>query len=219
MLSVIFLVYNVRTMSKKAIAHLRTDPVMAAVIDKIGPVPFKPRLLDPFQSITHAIIHQQLSGKAAATILQRFIALFGDTGFPTPFAVASIDEERLRSAGLSRAKTEYIRSLAQKTREGLVPSLEDCHKSTDSELISQLTSIKGVGRWTVEMLLIFNLGRSDVLPVHDLGIRKGYQRAYNKRNLPKPEQLERIGVKWAPFRTMAALYLWRTADFLKDGNW
>jgi 3-methyladenine DNA glycosylase/8-oxoguanine DNA glycosylase len=190
---------------------------MSAVIDKIGPVQLKPRLLSPFQSIIHAIIHQQLSGKAAASILSRFQALFDDSSFPTPLALINIDEEKLRTAGISRAKVGYIKNVARRAHEGFVPSLGGCHKLTDAELVSQLTSIKGVGRWTVEMVLIFNLGRPDVLPVHDLGIRRGYQLAYRKKSLPKPEHLQRIGAKWAPFRTMAALYLWRTADFLKDG--
>lgn len=121
--------------------------------------------------------------------------------------------------GLSRPKAGYIRDLAQKTVDGLVPTLEQCDDLTDEELIAALTAVKGVGRWTVEMLLIFNLGRPDVLPVHDLGVRKGFQFAFRKRALPESEALARFGARWAPYRTAVAWYLWRAADFLKDGGW
>jgi 3-methyladenine DNA glycosylase/8-oxoguanine DNA glycosylase len=185
---------------------------MAGLIDRIGPVKLRPRRLLPFQALTHAIIYQQLSGKAAGTILGRFRALFGDDGFPTPEAVLRASPERLRSAGLSRPKTGYVLGIAQKAVDGHIPTLAECDDMTDAEIVERLTSIKGVGRWTAEMLLIFNLGRADVLPVHDLGVRKGFQLAYGKRKLPEPEQLDRYGVRWAPHRTAAALYLWRAAD-------
>jgi DNA-3-methyladenine glycosylase II len=188
---------------------------MANIIEQVGAVTLKPRRLDPFQSIVSAIIHQQLSGKAAATILARFQALFGNGQFPSPSAVAGTSHEKLRNAGLSKAKATYINGLAQMVLAGSIPSLDDCHRLSDQELVEQLTAINGVGRWTVEMLLIFNLGRPDVLPVHDLGIRRGYQIAYNKRKLPEPDQLERFGDRWRPYRTTAALYLWRAADLPK----
>lgn len=187
---------------------------MAALIERVGPVKLRPRRLPPFQSLVHAIIHQQLSGQAAATILKRFQALFGSDGFPAPEAVLKESPERLRSAGLSRPKASYLLGIAQKTVDGHIPTLDACDSMTDDDLISRLTEVKGVGRWTVEMLLIFNLGRPDVLPVHDLGIRKGFQFAYRKRKLPEPEQLARFGARWAPYRTSAAWYLWRAADFL-----
>jgi 3-methyladenine DNA glycosylase/8-oxoguanine DNA glycosylase len=125
----------------------------------------------------------------------------------------------LRSAGLSRPKAGYIHDLAQKSLEGLIPSLEDCDGMTDAEVVSRFTAVKGVGRWTAEMLLIFNLGRPDVLPVHDLGIQKGYKIAYRKRGLPEPSQLDRFGARWSPYRSTAALYLWKAADFLKGEDW
>jgi DNA-3-methyladenine glycosylase II len=205
--------------SQRALKHLRDDPVMAGLIERVGPVKLRPRRLPPFESLVHAIIHQQLSGQAAGTILGRFRALFGDDSFPTPEAVLRASPERLRSAGLSRPKAGYVLGIAQKAADGWVPSLDECHQMTDEELVERLTEVKGVGRWTVEMLLIFNLGRPDVLPVHDLGVRKGFQFAYAKRKLPEPEQLARYGARWAPFRTAAAWYLWRAADFLDGEGW
>jgi DNA-3-methyladenine glycosylase II len=192
---------------------------MAALIDRVGPVKLRPRRLPPFQSLTHAVIHQQLSGQAAGTILRRFRALFGDDGFPAPEAVLKASPERLRGAGLSRPKASYILGIAQKAADGYIPTLDDCDRMTDAEIVERLISIKGVGRWTAEMLLIFNLGRADVLPVHDLGVRKGFQHAYRKRKLPDPEQVARYGVRWAPHRTTAAWYLWRAADFLDGDGW
>ena len=200
-------------------AHLRADPAMAGLIDRIGTVKLRPRRLPPFQSLTHAVIYQQLNGKAAGTILGRFIALFGDHTFPAPEDVLRESPERLRSAGLSHPKASYILGLAQKAVDGYVPTLDACDGMTDAQIIERLTGIKGVGRWTAEMLLIFNLGRADVLPVDDLGVRKGFPFAYRKRKLPKPEQLARFGVRWAPHRTTAAWYLWRAADFLDEEGW
>jgi DNA-3-methyladenine glycosylase II len=201
-------------MNKRALAHLRTDPAMAGLIDRVGPLKLRPRRLPPFESLVHAVIHQQLHAQAAGTILGRFRALFGDDGFPTPEAVLKASPERLRGAGLSRPKASYILGIAQKAVDGHIPTLDDCDRMTDAEIMERLTSIKGVGRWTAEMLLIFNLGRPDVLPVHDLGVRKGFQFAYRKRKLPEPEQLARYGLRWSPHRTTAAWYLWRAADFL-----
>lgn len=195
------------------------DPIMAKLITRFGPTDLKPRRLPPFQALAKAIIYQQLSGAAAGTILKRFRGLFTRKTFPTPAQVMQLDVERLRTAGLSRPKANYIRDLAQKTIDGVVPTLRECDRLTDAELVERLTCIKGVGRWTVEMLLIFNLGRPDVLPVHDLGVRRGYQIAYRKRTEPTPEQLDRYGVRWSPQRSTAAWYLWRAADDLADGNW
>ncbi len=206
-------------MSKRAIAHLRADPVMGGLIDRIGPPKLRPRRLPPFQSLTHAIIHQQLNGQAAGTILERFLALFGDDGFPAPATVLKASPERLRNEGLSRPKASYVLGLVQKAVDGCVPTLDECDRLTDTEITERLTNLKGVGRWTAEMLLIFNLGRPDVLPIHDLGVRKGFQFASRKRKLPEPEHLARYGVRRAPHRTTAAWYLWRAADFLEGIGW
>jgi len=205
-------------MSKRAITHLSSDPVMSGLIEKVGPIRLRPRRLSPFQSLTQAIIHQQLSGQAAGTILERFIMLFPDDEFPAPSQVAKSSVDRLRTAGLSRPKAAYIIDLAKRCNAGLIPSVSDCDPQNDEDIIATLTEIKGIGRWTVEMFLIFNLGRPDVLPVHDLGVRRGFQIAYRKRALPTPEQLTKHGRRWAPHRTHAARYLWRAADSTPDPN-
>jgi DNA-3-methyladenine glycosylase II len=199
-------------MSKKAHLHLRTDPVMAELIEKFGPIPLRPRRQPTFQSLTQAIVFQQLSGKAAETILGRFIGLFGDLPFPSPEQVLTMTADQLRAAGLSRPKAAYILGLAEHSLAGKLPTLEACKTMTDAEILGTLTSIKGIGRWTAEMLLIFNLGRADVLPIHDLGVRRGFQVAYGKRSMPLPEQLDKFGLRWSPHRTTAARYLWRAAD-------
>jgi DNA-3-methyladenine glycosylase II len=206
-------------MNNRAIAHLSSDPVMSALIEKIGPIQLRPRRLPPFQSLAHAIIHQQLNSTAAGTILERFKKLFPEDEFPTPAQVAKATVDRLRTAGLSRPKSAYIIDLAQRCEAGLIPSVNDCASLDDAEIIAKLTEIKGIGRWTVEMFLIFNLGRPDVLPVHDLGIRRGFQVAHRKRNMPTPERLDKHGLRWAPHRTLAASYLWRAADSAKNPNW
>jgi DNA-3-methyladenine glycosylase II len=201
--------------SKRAITHLSADAIMSLLIEKIGPIRLRPRRVSPFQSLTQAIIHQQLSGKAAGTILQRFKMLFPDDEFPSPARVAKSSVEQLRSAGLSRPKAAYIIDLAKRCQADLIPSVDDCDGLKDDEIIATLTEIKGIGRWTVEMFLIFNLGRPDVLPIHDLGVRRGFQIAYGKRKMPKPESLAEFGRRWAPHRTMAARYLWRATDFVE----
>lgn len=167
--------------------------------------------MPPFQSLVRAIIHQQLSGSAAGTITRRFQQIFSHDEFPTPEQVLATPPETLRAAGLSRAKLAYILDLATKTIEGAVPTLAEVDELTDEQLISRLTEIKGVGRWTVEMMLIFDLGRPDVLPIHDLSIRKGFAAVFRKRKLPEPEAIRKYGERWQPHRTTAALYLWRAS--------
>lgn len=197
----------------------KIDPVMAKLIKHVGPIDLQPKRLPPFQSIIHAIIHQQLSGHVAGAIYNRFISLFGKGKFPTPEQIKEIDFEIMRGAGLSKSKTVYIKEVAEMVLVGIVPSLKECDKLSNIEIKERLTKIKGVGPWTVEMLLIFNFGRLDVLPIHDLGVRKGFQLAYKKSKLPTPEQLERFGRKWKPYRTIATLYLWGAADFLNLSEW
>lgn len=207
-------------LQENTLVNLATiDPVIARLIKQVGPIKLEPRRLPPFQSIIHAIIHQQLSGKVARVIFDRFISLFGNGDFPTPEEVINIDFECMRGVGLSRSKATYIKGLAEMARAGGVPSLEECDQLSNEEIKERLTSIKGIGPWTVEMLLIFNFGRSDILPIHDLGVRKGFQIAYRKSELPTPEKLERFGRKWKPYRTMATLYLWRAVDFVNLDDW
>jgi len=190
----------------------KADPVMGRLIGRLAPFGLKARRLPPFQSLVRSIIYQQLSGKAAETILGRFEALFGHGRFPKPEEVLALEAERFRAAGLSRPKATYVRGIGEHAVAGRLLTLTACDELTDAEIIQRLTEMKGVGRWTAEMFLMFNLGRPDVLPIHDLGVRKGFQIAYGKRSLPEPEQLERFGQKWKPYRTTAAWYLWRVVD-------
>jgi DNA-3-methyladenine glycosylase II len=189
---------------------LKSDPVMAAWIGCVGAMTLEPKRLDPFQYLVQAIVYQQLTGKAAATIHRRLLARLG--GGLTPGAILGTPPEVFREVGLSRPKTKYIVGLAGMAAEGRIPTLAECDRLTDAQISDKLLAIKGVGQWTVEMFLIFNLGRPDVLPVDDLGIRKGFRLVYHRRLLPNPNQLARFGRRWAPQRTAAAWYLWRAAD-------
>ena len=195
------------------------DPVLGRLIVQFGPIKLRRRRAEPYQALIHAIAHQQLTGKAAATILGRFQGLFGNGNFPSAAEVLATELDQLRGIGFSRAKASFVHAVAEAAARRLLPTLVECRKLTDAEILERLTEVKGVGRWTAEMFLIFTLGRRDVLPVHDFGVRKGFQIAYRKRKLPEPGQLEKIGAKWRPHRTTAALYLYRAADFLKEGEW
>jgi DNA-3-methyladenine glycosylase II len=191
--------------------HLARDPVMRRLIARHGRCPLACRPWSPYEALTRAIAHQQLNGRAAQTILGRFVALFGNGRFPTPAAVLATHPARLRSAGFSRGKVKAIRDIARHTLAGTVPTRRGCAILDDEALIERLVAIHGVGRWTVEMLLIFTLGRLDVLPVDDFGVREGYRRAYGKRVRPKPKALRKLGEPWSPYRSVAAWYLWRAA--------
>lgn len=196
----------------KAIRHLRAvDPVLANVIDTVGKCLLVPRTEGThFDYVVRSIVYQQLSGKAAATIHGRFMDLL-DKKCPGPAQVLKIAESDLRKAGLSGQKAKYIRSVAEQTESGQL-AIEKLHELSDEEIVSSLTQIKGVGVWTAQMFLIFRLGRPDVLPVGDLGIQKGVQRAYGLRKLPKPERVQKIGKKWTPYRTVGSWYMWRLLD-------
>ena len=207
-------------MKVQAVEYLKqVDPVLGRLIEQVGPLKIEPRRVPPVQSLIHAIAHQQLNGKAANSILKRFQELFENAKFPTPRQILEVDLERLCSVGFSKAKAGFVQAVATHSLGGFIPSVADCVGLTDAEIIARLSEIKGVGRWTVEMFLIFNLGRPDVLPIHDFGVRRGFQIAYRKRKLPEPRQLEKFGRKWSPHRTTAALYLYRAADLLKNGEW
>jgi DNA-3-methyladenine glycosylase II len=191
--------------------HLARDPVMRRLIKRHGPCGIDERRWSPYEALTRAIAHQQLHGKAAQTILGRFVALYGNGRFPTPAQVLATRPSRIRRAGFSRAKVLAIRDIARHAIAGIVPTRRAATKLTDEEMIERLIAIRGVGQWTVEMLLIFTLGRPDILPVDDFGVREGYRRAYGKRMRPTPKALRLLGEQWKPYRSAAAWYLWRAA--------
>ena len=193
-------------MDASALKHLLTvDPILGEVITKVGDCGLEAdHSRSPFEALVQAVAHQQLNGKAAATILGRFRAIFAPSKFPTPQQLYDVPVEALTGAGFSRAKASYIKEIARMTLDGVVPTRRQIRTLTDEEIITRLTQIKGVGRWTVEMLLIFSLGRPDVLPVDDFGIRTGFGIAFRKRRLPSPEQVRRHGERWKPYRSTAS---------------
>ena len=166
----------------------------------------------PYEVLVEAVTHQSISGKAAATIFGRVKALGSNGRIPTPQEMLKLRKPALRKAGLSGAKIAAMRDLAQKTIDGVVPTLDEAHKLTDEELVKRLVSVRGVGVWTVEMFLIFRLGRPDVLPIHDLGVRKGWSITYGKKHMPKPKELLKFGERWRPYRTVASWYMWRACQ-------
>ena len=201
-------------MKRLAPRHLaQVDPVMSRIVQKIGPFRFQHEpLIPPFRALVRAVAHQQLNGTAANTILKRFIALFPGKSFPTPEDLDSVSDDQIRAAGFSRAKVLAIRDIGAKTIDGIVPSSRRIVNMPDEEIIERLTAVRGVGRWTVEMLLIFKLGRPDVLPAADFGVRNGFRAAYGLKELPSVKALLAHGEIWKPYRTAAAWYLWRVAD-------
>jgi DNA-3-methyladenine glycosylase II len=204
-------------MTPAAHKHLsKRDPVLRRLIREHGKcdlVPEKRR--SPFQSLVQAVAHQQLNGTAANTILTRFKKFFPGRKFPRPEDLAKVTDKQIRDCGFSFAKIKSIRDIAEKTLSGVVPSSRQIVNLSDDEIIARLTEVRGVGRWTVEMLLIFQLGRPDVLPVGDFGVRTGFRVAYKKRAMPEPKELLAFGEKWKPHRTTAAWFLWCAADAAK----
>jgi DNA-3-methyladenine glycosylase II len=212
-----------------ACEHLsRVDRQLARIIAKSGACRLQQETTQSiFEALLESIIYQQLNGKVAATITARVKALFPENtkrlrtrrglvaGFPTPEQILGASEELLRSAGLSRNKMLAIRDLAAKALDGTVPTVKQAHRMSDDELIERLTAVRGIGRWTVEMLLIFRLGRLDVLPVGDYGVRMGFAKMRKLAELPKPKELAAYGEKWKPHRSVASWYLWRAAE-MKD---
>jgi DNA-3-methyladenine glycosylase II len=202
---------------EEACRHLSRDPVMRRIIARHGPCDLTRRRLSPYATLVRAIAHQQLNGRAAETILGRFIALFPGNGrFPSAEAVLAARPARIRRAGFSAGKVRAIRDIARHAVKGVVPTTRMCARMTDDELIERLLPIHGVGRWTVEMLLIFTLGRPDVLPVDDFGIREGYRVAYGLRTQPTPKALRAYGEHWKPYRSIAARYLWLVANAARE---
>jgi 3-methyladenine DNA glycosylase/8-oxoguanine DNA glycosylase len=206
---------NIKTegLIDEAVAELsRADEAIAEIISSVGSCRLSMTWRSHyFRALVEAIIYQQLSGKAAGTILARFRALFPRHRFPTPEQVLAVPMRRLRSAGLSRQKISYIRDLAQRVHDGSFP-LRRVAKMGDDEVIAHLTQVKGIGRWTSEMFLIFCLGRPDVLSTGDLGIRKAVQKAYGYKSLPAAATVEKHGLRWKPYRSIASWYLWASID-------
>lgn len=189
---------------------------MRRLIRRVGPFTLKPRIgRSPFESLARAIAYQQLHDKAAESILKRFIALFPGRRFPSPNELLAIGTRAIRRAGFSRPKIAALRDLAAKTLDGTVPTGHTIRKLDDEAIVERLVEVRGIGRWTVEMLLIFQLGRPDVLPVDDFGVRNGFRLAYGRRSMPTPKAVLRYGERWRPYRTAAAWYLWRAADRAK----
>src|SRR5436190_22869072 len=199
---------------KKAIDHLaRSDPRFAALIERSRRFDVVANdLVRPFDALAESIAYQQLSGKAAATIWGRVRALYGKRKSLNPAAVLKTPDEKLRAAGLSRSKIAALKDLAAKTLDGTVPTRRELVRMSDEEIIERLTKVRGIGRWTVEMLLLFDLGRLDVWPVADYGVQKGFAKTFGKRKLPTPKQFMKIGEKWRPYRSVAAWYFWRVLD-------
>lgn len=192
----------------------RSHPKLAALVRRVGPPKMRYHgKREVFEALATAIVYQQLHGKAAASILARFEALFpGSKGFPAPEEILRRSAEELRACGLSRAKAAAILDLCEKSLAGLIPDRRTAARLSNEQLIERLTEVKGIGRWTVEMFLMFTLGRPDVLPVNDFGVRKGFMLTFGKKKMPTPQALEKAGSRWSPHRTLLAWYLWRATE-------
>jgi DNA-3-methyladenine glycosylase II len=197
-----------------AVTHLSNcDPCIARLVQEA--MPFDPNIdhtQSPYEALLESIAYQSISGKAAATIFARIKALGGNGRPPSPEQMLKLRATTLRKAGLSGAKVLAMKDLARKTIDGTVPTREQAEKMSDAELVERLDSVRGIGAWTVEMFLIFNLGRPDVLPIHDLGVKKGWSVTYGKKHMPKPKELLAFGERWRPYRTIASWYMWRAFE-------
>lgn len=204
---------------RKATNHLRTaDSRLGNHIELVGPCRLKPaRAMTPFLGLAESIAYQQLTGKAAQTIWNRVLSLAPSERSFTPKLLDSVSDEQLRAAGLSGSKVLALRSLAEHCTSGIVPGWAKLERLDDDEIIARITQVRGIGPWTVQMLLIFSMGRLDVLPATDYGVQKGFALVYRKRELPKPKALLEFGERWKPFRSVAAWYLWRATDLEKKG--
>ena len=211
---------EVTRVNEEILAHLsRADAVLGSLIRAVGACKLAaPEDCHPFQVLAQAIAHQQLNGTAANTILKRLIDSCGRGAFPTPHQVLKASAQSLRAAGFSFAKVAALKDLAAKTLAAVVPDGAALMQLSDEEIITRLTQVRGVGRWTVEMLLMFQLGRPDVLPVDDFGVRAGFRAAYGLTRMPHPKALAAWGERWKPFRTTAAWYLWRALELKRAGT-
>jgi DNA-3-methyladenine glycosylase II len=207
-------------MSELIINHLSgIDRNLGGLIRAVGPYGLEIAApCHPFESLAEAIMYQQLHASAARAIHGRFVATFGNGKFPTPTVVLGARDDALRAVGLSFSKIAALKDLAAKTVEGIVPEREVLVGLEDGEIIERLTAVRGIGRWTVEMLLMFQLGRPDVLPVDDFGVRAGFQYTYGLRKMPLPKALAAYGERWGPHRSAAAWYLWRAVELKKAGT-
>jgi DNA-3-methyladenine glycosylase II len=201
----------------------KTDPILANLIRAAGKFTHTTSAQhSPFHALARAIAHQQLNGTAAESIFGRFVGLYaaGRTGAALLEAemVLETPDEKMRAVGLSYAKIASIKDLARKTLDGVVPPSEILHTLADDEIIERITRVRGIGRWTVEMMLMSRLGRRDVLPVDDFGVRNGFRLAYGLRGMPTPRALAEYGARWAPYRSVAAWYLWRAVDLHREGK-
>lgn len=191
---------------------MRADPVMAGLARHHGPCPLGSRTAEPvLRALVRALVSQQLSVKAAATIFRRFLDLFPADGFPGPAEILAVPPTRLREVGMSRPKGRYLQDLCERVQSGLLP-LDGLASMPDEEVVRVLTEVKGIGQWTAEMILIFQLGRPDVLPLDDVGLLRAIQRVYGLRARPKPAKVEKIAAPWRPFRSVACWYLWASLD-------
>jgi DNA-3-methyladenine glycosylase II len=198
----------------EAVRHLaERDEVIKELIGACRPFTINTSdQASPYEVLVRAIVYQSISGKAARTIFERIKAL-GESGRPpAPEAMRKLPMVKLRKAGLSRAKVLSMRDLAEKAIQGIVPTHDEALQLSDQDLIDRLDSVRGIGAWTVEMFLIFRLGRPDVLPIHDLGVKKGWSVAYGKKHIPKPKELLKFGERWRPYRTIASWYMWRAFE-------
>jgi len=202
---------------------VKVDPILASVIRAAGKFTHTTSAQHtPFHALARAIAHQQLNGTAAESIFGRFVGLYAVNGAAAALLeaelVLSTPDEKMRAVGLSFAKIASIKDLARKTLEGVVPPSEILHTLADEEIIERLTQVRGIGRWTVEMMLMSRLGRPDVLPIDDFGVRNGFRLAYGLRGMPTPRALAEFGARWAPYRSVAAWYLWRAVDLHREGK-
>src|SRR5438094_6379241 len=194
--------------------HLNaSDPRMATLITRSRRYDIAPLVsIRPFDALAESIAYQQLSGRAAAAIWSRVRALYPKGKRLDPQKILATPDDTFRAAGLSRAKIAALKDLAAKTIDGTVPSARTLSRMSDDEIVARLITVRGVGRWTVEMLLLFDLGRPDVWPVHDYGVRKGFAKTFGRRKLPTPKELMKFGERWRPYRSVAAWYFWRALD-------
>jgi len=204
--------------ARSARLHLsKTDPIMARIVAEVGTLGIIPRI-ERFQALVRAIIFQQLAGAAANAIYNRFVGLFPGPGFPSPAEVLAKSDAELRSVGLSEKKALYIKDLAAHVKEGKL-NFHRFHRMQDEEIVADLTRVKGIGKWTAEIFMMFNLGRPDVMPADDLGIQNAVKRYYRMRQRPNRKRLLKLAEQWRPYRSAAAWYLWRSLDItLPDGK-